>query len=237
MGKRTITRRRGSGTNRYRANSHRYFAEAKHVKDISKNNYAGKVVNLVHSVSHSAPLAVVEYEDGSTNHIIAAEGMRVGDVVLSGSGEVKTGNTIQLQHIPEGTLIYNIEGKLGDGGRYIRASGTFGKVIAKSGDSVIVLMPSGAEKSFSMKCRAAIGSVAGGGRLEKPFVKAGKRWHAMRATGKLYPITSPVAMNALNHPFGSGRGRHPGKSTVPPRWAPPGRNVGQIRAKRTGRKK
>jgi len=237
MGKRTITRRRGSGTNRYRANSHRYFAEAKHVKDISKKNFSGRVVDLVHSVSHSAPLAVVRYDDGSLNYIIAAEGMSVGDVVLSGCSDVKIGNTVELQHIPEGTLIYNIEGKLGDGGRYVRASGAFARVLAKAGESVTVLMPSGAEKNFSVKCRASIGTVAGGGRTEKPFVKAGRRWHADRARGKLYPVTSPVAMNALNHPFGSGRGRHPGKSTVPPRWAPPGRNVGQIRASRTGRKK
>ena len=108
MGKRTITRRRGSGTNRYRANSHRYFAKAKHVKAISKKNLSGMVVDLVHSVSHSAPLAVVKYDDGSLNYIIAAEGMSVGDVVLSGGSDVKTGNTVELQHIPEGTLIYNI---------------------------------------------------------------------------------------------------------------------------------
>ncbi len=237
MGKRTITRRRGSGTNRYRASSHRYLAEAKHLKDISGNNHSGRVLELVHSVSHSAPLALVQYDNGKTNYIIASDGMSVGDVILVGRGDIKTGNTMQLQNIPEGTLIYNIEGKLGDGGRFVRASGTFARVVTRSGDGVVVLMPSGAEKFFSGKCRATIGSVAGGGRLEKPFVKAGKRWHAMRATGKLYPITSAVAKNALNHPFGSGRGRHAGKSTVPPRWAPPGRNVGQIRAKRTGRKK
>jgi len=84
---------------------------------------------------------------------------------------------------------------------------------------------------------ATIGIVAGGGRTDKPFVKAGNRWHAMRARGKLYPITSAVAKNAVDHPFGSGRGRHMGKPSVPPRFAPPGRKVGQIHAKRTGRKR
>ena len=82
-----------------------------------------------------------------------------------------------------------------------------------------------------------VGVVAGGGRPDKPFVKAGKRWHAMKARNKLYPITSAVAMNATDHPFGSGRGRHKGKPSVPPRHAPPGRNVGLIRARRTGMKR
>ena len=237
MGKRTITRRRGSGTNRYSAPSHRYYAKPRHRLD-SETTVAGSVVALVHSVSHSAPLALIRYEDGHEGYIIASDGMSVGDLVIVGrDAEIKTGNTLPLGKIPEGSFVYNIEGKLGDGGKFVRASGTFARIVTKSGNTVKLLMPSRREKFFSASCRATIGSVAGGGRLEKPFIKAGNRWHAMRARGHLYPITSAVAKNALNHPFGSGRGRHPGKSTVPPRWAPPGRNVGQVRARRTGRKK
>ena len=96
-------------------------------------------------------------------------------------------------------------------------------------------MPSRKEVDFNSSCRATVGIVSGGGRLEKPFIKAGNRWHAMRARGRLYPITSAVAMNAVEHPFGSGRGRHMGKPSVAPRHAPPGRKVGQVRARRTGR--
>ena len=98
-------------------------------------------------------------------------------------------------------------------------------------------MPSKKEKEFNANCRATIGVVAGGGRLEKPFLKAGKKWHAKRARGKLYPVTSAVAMNAVEHPFGSGRGRHMGKPNVAPRHAPPGRKVGLVRPRRTGRKR
>ena len=80
-----------------------------------------------------------------------------------------------------------------------------------------------------------LGKIAGSGKKEKPLVKAGKKYHIMKAKGKLYPRTSGVAMNAVDHPFGSGRGRHAGKPLTAPRFAPPGRNVGKIKAKRTGK--
>ena len=107
----------------------------------------------------------------------------------------------------------------------------------KSPKSITVELPSKKQKTFLPDCRATIGVIAGSGKQEKPFVKAGTRYHAMKAKGKLYPRTSGVAMNAVDHPFGSGRGRHMGKSQIPPRFASPGRKVGMIRARRTGRRK
>ena len=97
-------------------------------------------------------------------------------------------------------------------------------------------MPSKKQKQFHPNCRATVGVIAGSGKGEKPILKAGKRHHMMKARNKLYPQTSGVAMNAVDHPFGSGRGRHKGKPTIAPRFAPPGRKVGMIRARRTGRK-
>ena len=238
MGKRITSQKRGRGTRRYVAPSHRYYAEAKHKTLGDKDTGFAKVLDLVHSISHTAPLAFIEYDDGNRGYIIAPEGIAVGDVIYSGkSSQIKVGNTLALLDIPEGTAIYNIESKLGDGGKFVRSSGTAAKVISKTGNKVLVLMPSKKEKEFSANCRATVGVVAGGGRLEKPWVKAGKRWHAMRAKGKLYPITSAVAMNAVEHPFGSGRGRHMGKPSIAPRHAPPGRKVGQVRARRTGMKR
>lgn len=238
MGKRIIAQRRGRGTRRFIAPSHRFSAEPRHKIKFTKEIHYGKVMDLVHSVSHSAPLALIKYDDGEICYILAPEGIAIGDSITFGdSVDVKIGNTLKLGNIPEGTSVYNIEESVGDGGKYVRASGAFAKVVTKIGDHVTLLMPSRKEKVFSINCRATVGVVAGGGRLEKPFVKAGKRWHAMRARGRLYPITSPVAMNAVEHPFGSGRGRHMGKSSVPPRFAPPGRKVGQIKARRTGRRR
>ena len=105
------------------------------------------------------------------------------------------------------------------------------------GDKVSVLMPSKRQKLFNGNCRATIGRVAGGGRTEKPFVKAGNKMHAMRARGKLFPVTSAVAVNANEHPFGCGRGRHVGKPKNAPKHAPPGRKVGIQYSRRTGRKR
>src|SRR3989344_3642178 len=120
---------------------------------------------------------------------------------------------------------------------FCKAAGSFARVVAKYPEKIVVKFPSKKQKDFHPECRATIGIIAGGGRKEKPLVKAGKAWHLMHAKGKLYPKTSGVAMNAVDHPFGSGRGRHVGKSKIPPRNAPPGRNIGLLRAKRTGRKR
>ena len=97
-------------------------------------------------------------------------------------------------------------------------------------------MPSKKEKKFHKNCRAIIGIIAGAGRLEKPVVKAGKKFHIKKTKSKLWPRTSAVKMNAIDHPFGSGRAKNP-KSKIAKRNAPPGRKVGLIRTRRTGRKK
>ena len=102
---------------------------------------------------------------------------------------------------------------------------------------IIILLPSKKQKSLNPSCRATIGMIAGSGRKEKPFVKAGRRYLAMKARGRIYPRTSGVAMNVVDHPFGSGRGRQHAKSRVAPRFAPAGRKVGMIRAKKAGRSK
>ena len=103
--------------------------------------------------------------------------------------------------------------------------------------STLVELPYKKTKYFNSDCRATIGIISGAGRLDKQFIKAGFKYHTMKARGKLYPRTSGVAMNAVDHPFGSGRGRHIGKSKVAPRNAPPGRNVGILRSRRTGKRK
>lgn len=237
MGKRIISQRRGAPKTRYRAPSHRYFAEAKH-SVVSNDVKFATVVDLVHSISHSAPLARIKYEDGKEGYIQASQKMAVGDVIATGAGAtVSQGNTLPLKEIPDGTNVYNIESQPGDGGKFARASGAFATVAAKIGNKVVIRFPSKKQKTFEGSCRATIGVVAGGGRLEKPIIKAGNRWHMLRARGKLYPIVSAVAMNANEHPFGSGRGRHAGKPTIAPRFAPPGRKVGQVRARRTGKKR
>ncbi len=235
MGKRIISQRRGRGTRRFIALP--YSAGNPRHKALGQSEVLfGTVLDIIHSPAHSCPLMKVRYEDGEQVLLQASEKTAVGDVIATGrAAPIQEGNTLPLASIPDGTSIFNIEQSPGDGGKFVKASGTFAKILVKVGDTVTVKLPSKKDKIFSAQCRATIGIIAGGGRLEKPMMKAGRNWHAKRARGKLYPVTSAVAMNANEHPFGCGRGRHMGKPSIAPRNAPPGRKVGQVRARRTGR--
>ncbi|MBI2548933.1 50S ribosomal protein L2 [Candidatus Woesearchaeota archaeon] len=234
MGKNLIQQRRGRGTSVYRAPSHRYKGFITH-KPFRQETAKGVVTDLIHCAGHSAPLATVRYEDGEQALIPAAEGLAVGEAVMTGTeAEERVGNTMHLKNIPEGTLIYNIELNPGDGGKFVRSSGTFARVVAKTKGMITVLLPSKKRRDFLPDCRATIGIIAGSGRPEKPFVKAGKKYHAARAKNKLYPRVAGLAMNAVDHPFGGSRTSKKGKPTVAPRNAPPGRKVGKIRPRRTG---
>ena len=180
----------------------------------------------------------MKFEDKQQIIIPAPLNIKEGDMIsYGGSFDDKPGNIFELDNIPEGTGIYNIETKPGSGGKFCRSAGTLARILTKTKNHVLVKLPSKKQKKFNIKCRATIGEIAVTGRLEKPLVKAGKRHHIMKAKNKLYPQTSGVAMNAVDHPFGSGRGRHIGKPKNAPRNAPPGRNVGLIRARRTGKRK
>lgn len=237
MGKNLIQQARGKGGPRYRAPSFKYKGRAKF------GNYAEKLVNgriaeLIHCRGHSAPLAEIKYENGEEVLLLAPEGVRVGDAVATGDNtEIRTGNIMPLKNIPEGTLIYNIESQPGDGGKFVRSSGGFAKIEAKLKNDVVVLLPSSKKKLFNEKCRACIGIIAGSGRVEKPFLKAGSRYYAMKSKNKLWPSISGTSQNAVDHPFGGSSSCIKGRPTQAGRNAPPGRKVGKIAPRRTGRKK
>lgn len=235
MGKRIIQQRRGRGTLTYRSPSHRFKGTAKYP---AQTTAIGKVTELIHCPGHTAPLINITYQNGEKKATLAPQGIKVGDQINIGEkAEIKIGNVVPLKNIPEGTAVYNIEKQPLDGGKFVRSSGTFAKVVAKTTNSIIVKLPSKKEKTFLPECRATIGVIAGSGRLEKPFLKAGTRYHKMRARNKLYPSVSGTSMNALDHPFGGTKSSHKGKPTIAPKHAPPGRKVGKIRPRRTGKKK
>ena len=234
MGKNLIQQRRGRGTNTYRAPSFRYEGEVKHYNQ----NTTGVITDIIHCAGHSAPLLELKLLTGEQTLAIAPDGVKVGDEICLGtSTEVKPGNVMPLRDIPEGSLIHNIELRPGDGGKVVRASGTFGRVVAKVDQGVIIKLPSRKERTFHPECRAALGIVAGAGRPEKPLLKAGHAYHKMRARNKLYPHVCGISMNAVDHPFG-GKGSHTkGRPTQSARGAPPGRKVGKVAPRRTGRRK
>ena len=232
MGKRLLQQRRGRGTLTYRSPGHRF----KGIVKLPSNK--GEVVELVNCPGHSAPLAYIQLSNNKVDLVIAPLGTKKADKIEIGSkAEIKSGNVLHLKDIPEGTSVYNIESQPGDGGKFVRASGAFAKVVAKTSSKIIVKLPSRKEKSFHPDCRGAIGVIAGGGRTEKPFLKAGTKYHKMRAKNKLYPSVSGTSMNAVDHPFGGTTSSHKGKPTVAPKHAPPGRKVGKLRPRRTGKQK
>ncbi len=230
MGKRTISRRRGRGTPTYRSNTHRSEGEVKH----SRDGEIGTVVDIIHDPSRSAPVAEVEFED-RTEKVLAPEGISTGDKIdMSRDADIEPGNTLPLKQIPEGVPIYNIELNPGDGGKIARSAGTYAFVIAHDRDSTQVYLPSKNIKQLDPECRASIGEVAGGGKRERTFRKAGDRHHLAKARGELYPKTSAVAMNATDHPFGGSA--EPGKPKTVSGSSSPGQKAGSIAASRTGKK-
>jgi len=236
MGRRIQGQRRGRGTPTFRAPSHRYKADLEHKKSEEQDTISGEIVGIEHDPARSAPLADVEFEDGDRRLVLAPEGITVGDTLQVGvSAEIKPGNTLPLAEIPEGVPICNVESQVGDGGKFARASGVNAQLMSHDRDVAVVQLPSGEVRRLPPECRATIGVVAGGGRTEKPFVKAGNKHHKMKARGTKYPRVRGVAMNAIDHPFGGGGRQHPGKPKSVSRDAPPGRKVGDIASKRTGR--
>jgi large subunit ribosomal protein L2 len=235
MGHRITTQSRGKGGPTYRAPSHRYKAELKHIGDDTQK-ITGTVIDIEHDPARNAPIALVKLETGEKVYMLVTEGLGIGEPVLWGSaGEVKNGNTLTLANIPTGTYICNIEARPNDGGKFVRASGVQAVVVDKSEDRVGIRMPSGKTKWFNARCRATIGVVAGGGRVEKPFVKAGNKYHKMQNTASNWPRVRGVAMNVIDHPFGGGGHQHTGRPKTIARGTSPGRTVGHVAARRTGK--
>jgi large subunit ribosomal protein L2 len=253
VGRRIQGQRRGRGSPTFRAPSHRYKAELSHRKVEDGDVVSGTVVDIEHDPARSAPVAAIEFEDsegqapsGSTAEsgegegdrrlVLAPEGVGVGDEIQVGvSAAIEPGNTLPLAEIPEGVPVCNVEANQGDGGKFARASGVNATLMSHERSVAVVQLPSGDVKRLDPQCRATIGVVAGGGRTEKPLVKAGNMHHKAAARGMKWPSVRGVAMNAVDHPFGGGGRQHPGKPKSISRDAPPGRKVGDISSRRTGR--
>ncbi|MCD6414816.1 MAG: 50S ribosomal protein L2 [Candidatus Diapherotrites archaeon] len=232
MGKRIKTQRRGKGKHRFTAPSHRFKTDAKY----RRGSYVGVVVDLKKDPSKYGILMSIEWEDGKKNQYLAPEGICVGDEITQETVEIENGNILKIKDIPEGIPFFNVERTPGDGGKLVRSSGSSATVVAKQNGKAMVKLPSKRVVPLNGDCRATIGIVSGGERTDKPLIKAGNNYYKMRARGHLYPVVRGVAMNPVAHPHG-GSQHHSGKATTVKRGTPPGRNVGHIAARRTGRKK
>ena len=235
MGKRLMSQNRGKGTPTYRATHARFKANLEHIRTFEDETINGVIIEVIHDTARNAPIIRVKFENGDTRLILAPEGVGLGDKIAVGAGaEVTVGNTLPLGKIPDGCPVCCIESRPGDGGSFAKSTGVNAIVVSHEANRVVIQLPSGEMKWLNPKCRATIGIVAGGGRTDKPFVKAGKKWYKMANKATKWPVVRGVAMNAVDHPFGGGGRQHPGRPKTVGRHTPPGRKVGSIAARRTG---
>ncbi|HLF16017.1 MAG TPA: 50S ribosomal protein L2, partial [Candidatus Thermoplasmatota archaeon] len=166
---------------------------------------------------------------------IAAEGVAVGQpVVFTDTTQIQPGNVTIVSKIPEGTPVFNIESRPNDGGKFVKTAGTAAEIVSHDATRTIIRLPSGKFREFHPLARATIGLVAGGGRGDKPFLKAGKKFHHMGPRAARWPRVRGVAMNPVDHPHGGGSHNFKGAPTSQARGTPPGALVGKIAPKRTG---
>jgi len=208
-----------------------------------KGYIKGVVKSIVHDPGRGAPIARVQFKDAYrfqrvTATVCAPEGLYSGQFIFSGKkAKLAIGNILPVGQIPEGTVICNIEAKVGDCGKLVRASGDYAIIVSQDADKNVtrIRLPSGSKKTISSNCRAMIGLVAGGGRTDKPVLKAGRAFHKYRAKRNEWPKVRGVAMNPVDHPHGGGNQQHMGKPGTVRRDRCAGSKTGQIAARRTGR--
>ena len=170
------------------------------------------IVNAIeYDPNRSANIALITYKDGTKSYILAPKGLKVGDVVESGSKvDVKTGNTMEIMNIPVGTVIHNIELRPGKGGQLARSAGNSAQILGREGKYVLIRLASGEQRKILGTCRATIGVV---GNEDFGLVKIGK---AGRTRYKGFrPTVRGSVMNPNDHPHGGGEGRAPGGRSGP----------------------
>lgn len=240
MGKRIRVQRRGRGSPTFRASTHKRVAPVKYPptsKEELEKVIHGQVAEIVHDPGRGSPLASIKLETGKTYYTVVPEGVYEGQPTqIGGLATVEIGNVLPLGKVPEGTMVCNIELSPGDGGKIARSSGSYVTVVAHTPEGTMVKLPSRKTRYLNDLCLATIGVVSGAGRVDKPYLKAGAKFHLMRARGRVYPRTRGVAMVAAAHPYGSSK-RGARKVTTVSRHAPPGKKVGLIAARSTGRKR
>lgn len=237
MGKRILVQRMGRGTPTFRNRGWLHPAPARY-PPLMQETLRGRVVELVHDPGRWVPLAHIVLENGTEFWVPATEGMYVGQLIEVGpEARPVNGNILPIGRIPEGAQICNVEIRPGDGGKLARAPGTYAVVLGRSGNKTIIQLPSGKIREVPNEARAMVGVVAGGGRLEKPLLKAGAAYYKWRVKAHKWPRVRGVAMNAVSHPHGGGSHQSPSFPTTVSRNAPPGQKVGHIAARTTGRRK
>lgn len=196
----------GRITVRHRGGGHAHKYRSIDFKRHDKDGILGRVRGIEYDPNRSAHIALICYQDGEYRYIIAPEGLRAGDEVMSGpSSEIKMGNCLPLASIPIGTTVHCVEMKPGKGAQIARSAGASCMLSGREGSYAILKMKSGEIRKIHQSCRATIGVVSNTEHALEQYGKAGaKRWRGIR------PTVRGVAMNPVDHPLGGGEGRTSG---------------------------
>ena len=196
QGKITVRHQGGGARRKYR------IIDFKRVKN---DGIPATVKAIEYDPNRTCFIALLVYADGEKRYILAPLGLKVGDTVMSGStADIKPGNCLPLANIPLGTLIHNVEIKVGRGGQMVRSAGTAAQVMAKEGDYAQIRLPSGEVRKVAMTARATIGQVGNTDHSNVRIGKAGRKRHM-----GVRPTVRGVVMNPCDHPHGGGEGRSP----------------------------
>ncbi|EAX90066.1 ribosomal protein L8, putative [Trichomonas vaginalis G3] len=245
MGHIVRAQRRGNGSV-FQAHTHHRVGPAKfRALDAAERTsvISGMVKEIIHDPGRGAPLAKLIYKKAEGQGfdsalVIAPEGIHTGQFIKCGAqADLHIGNILPLAQIPEGTEICNVEHRPGDGGRYGRCSGDSCRVIGHTENYTRIQLPSGRKALVSNICRATLGIVAGGGRPEKPLLKAGNVHYKYKAKRHTWPVVCGIKMNPVDHRHGGGSHQHMGAPGTVARSARPGQKLGLIASRRTGRRR
>ncbi len=194
----------GRLTVRHRGGGHKRLLR---IIDFKRDKYGvpGRVSAIEYDPNRSARIALIFYRDGEKRYILAPNGLKVNDTIMSGpEAEVRTGSSLPLRNIPTGTLVHNIELQIGRGGQMVRSAGASAQLMAKEGDYCLLRLPSGEMRRVRSECQATVGQVGNSEHNNIKLGKAGRTRHRGRR-----PQVRGSAMNPRDHPHGGGEGKAP----------------------------
>lgn len=219
----------GRITTRHRGGGHKRLYRVIDFKRRDKDNIPAKVTAIEYDPNRSARIALLTYADGEKRYIIAPDGLKPGDEVVSGDNVKQSlGNCMPLRQILDGTIIHAIELKIGKGAALARAAGTSVQLLAKEGDYARIKLPSSEVRMVHLDCRATVGQTSNTDHNNKSLGKAGRRrWMGRR------PKVRGVVMNPVDHPLGGGEGKSSGGRHPCTPWGKPTKGYRTRRNKRT----
>jgi large subunit ribosomal protein L2 len=195
----------GRTTVRFRGGGHK---KSYRIVDFRRRKFdaPATVERIEYDPNRTAFIALIKYQDGEQAYILAPQRLAAGDTVVAGEHvDVKPGNAMPVGNIPVGTIVHNIELKIGKGGQVARSAGTYAQIVGRDGDYVIVRLNSGEQRLVNGRCMGTIGAVSNPDKMNTSIGKAGrKRWMGRR------PHNRGVTMNPIDHPHGGGEGRTSG---------------------------